>query len=99
MRYNSTLVRGPLIALTLALTGASAAVTPPGALSKPRFNERPKALNAAHSALSHSTREPRDFLSDISDTNNDFQSMPLCRESCFAAAYQFNTVPYFTLDE
>jgi RHS repeat-associated protein len=60
-------------------------------------------VSKPHAALArrNSTRavEPRDFISDISDTNNDFQSAPLCREACFAATYAFTTVPYFTLDQ
>ena len=99
MHYNTIRVTGPLIALTLALTAAVPRVTSRDAPDKPARHEASTTFEIARHMIGHSFLEPRDFLSDISDTNNDFQSMPLCRESCFAAAYQFSTVPYFTLDE
>src|SRR6266536_1221058 len=36
---------------------------------------------------------------DAGMTNNDFQSASLCASSCFASAYSFSTVPFFTLDQ
>jgi hypothetical protein len=101
MRYRFISLAGRRL-LTAA---ASSAVVLTAALS-PTFSngsnqaKRVTAARGNYTSKRESTRaEPRDFISDISLTNNDFQSAGLCRESCFAATYAFSTVPFFTLDE
>ena len=92
--------RRPLLVAAAFATIVLTAALPP-TLSHESHDEKKVTMATGdyRSTPGRADAEPRDFISDISLTNNDFQSTALCRESCFAATYAFSTVPFFTLDE
>lgn len=106
MRYPSALLARRAVRSALAFAGLTMAAALPLANARESpFQLRPSRqstlakLNHSEKPSMRSAVEPRDFISDITTTNNDFQSAVLCREACFAATFAFSTVPFFTLDE